>query len=53
MRELKRTEGKYYLRPVLTDKGIKDLKVSKKVADKQIKELLKEDKELLEILEKL
>ncbi len=53
MRELKKVEEKYYIRHVLTDKGIKELKVSKEIADKQIEKMMKEDKKLLEILEKL
>lgn len=53
MRESKKNRTEFYIRCVLTDRGMEELKVPKKLADKQIDELLKEDKEMLEILAKL
>lgn len=52
MRKLKKNK-RYFTRYVLTDKGLRELKVSEEVAKKQIDKIMEEDKEMLEILEKL
>ncbi|MBI2583971.1 MAG: hypothetical protein HYW25_04855 [Candidatus Aenigmarchaeota archaeon] len=44
---------KYIIREVLTEEGIKTMKVPRAEAMRQIRQLLKEDKEMLKILEKL
>ncbi len=45
-------EEEYWTRRVLTKDGVKSLKVKKAVAIKEIDELLKGDKEFLEIMAK-
>ena len=44
---------RYITRKVLTKEGIKTMKVPRSEAMKQIRQLLKEDREMLRILEKL
>jgi len=44
---------KYIIREKITEKGIEKVKVPRAEAMRQIRELLKKDKEMLKILEKL
>ena len=48
-----KSEGEYFTRYVLENGEMKELKVSKKEALKDIKELLEEDREFLEIMAKM